>query len=203
MRKIFLWVSLMAIVAGPAVAKPCSVPNDVNNDGVFNADDPKFVLVYLFSGGGAPVCDADANGDGRVDIADPIFMISRLADATCAAATVGNVDGKGLITLVDVHYYLNYLFLGGPPPVPCSRVADANYDGSLNISDAVAITNILDCPGVPGDTNSDELVNEEDAIILLNYLFLGGDEPFPCLEAGDANQDGETNFEDVFVILNN
>ena len=191
----------MAIVAGPAAAQQCNPPYDVSGDGVFNNDDPKFLLVYLFSGGQAPVCDADANGDGQVNIADAIFMIDLLADAACAAAELGNVDGKGFITLVDVNHLLNYLFLNGPPPVPCNDVADANGDGSLSIADAVAITDLLDCPAVPGDSNSDELVNADDATIILEYLFSNGDEPFPCVEAGDFNQDGDTTIIDALGIL--
>ncbi len=202
MRKFFLLVSLMVIVAGSAAAKPCTPPNDVNGDGVFNADDPEFLLEYIFLSGPPPVCDADVNGDDTVDAADAVVMIDLLADAACAAATVGNVDGKGFITLVDVHHLLNYLFLSGPPPVPCDDVADANGDGSLNIADAVAIIDILDCPAVPGDANSDELVNEEDAKIILEYLFLDGDEPFPCEEAGDFDQDDDTDLGDAIGILN-
>lgn len=203
MRKIFLLLSCMLIVAGPALGK-CGVDNDVTGDGVFDQDDPKFLLIYLFDNGAAPVCpgEADANGDGTVDISDPITMLNLLNAAACSAARLGDVDGNGIITLVDVNYLLNYLFLSGPAPVPCVAVGDANGNGSLTIADAVTISSNLDCPGIPGDVNSDELVNEEDAKFILDYLFLGGPAPFPCVDAADFNGDGTVNIADPIGILN-
>lgn len=202
MRKVFLLLSCMLAVAGPAVAM-CGLDNDVTGDGVFDQDDPKFLLVYLFDNGDAPVCpdEADANGNGSVSIADAITMLTLLNDAACAAARLGDVDGNGIITLVDVNYLLNYLFLSGPAPVPCDEVGDANGNGSLSIADALTIAGDLDCPGVPGDVNSDELVNEEDAKLILDYLFLEGAEPFPCVDAADFNQDGTVNLADPIGIL--
>lgn len=60
---------------------------DVNGDSVVNIADGVFLIIYLFSGGPAPLCFAsgDANLDGGLDISDMIFI-------------------------------LFYQFLGGPPP---------------------------------------------------------------------------------------
>ncbi len=202
MRKIFLLVSLMVAIAGPAAAQTCVPAYDVNGDGVFNQDDPKFLLVYLFLGGDDPVCDADANGDGTVDAADAAFMGNILGSDACASATLGDVDENGLITLVDAIYLLNYLFLEGPCPRPCDDVADTNGDGVLTVADALGIVDLLDCPGIPGDSNSDEVVDAVDANIILEYLFNNGDEPFPCLDAGDFNEDGDVTMVDAIEILN-
>ncbi|MEM7352427.1 MAG: dockerin type I domain-containing protein [Acidobacteriota bacterium] len=202
MRKMCFLLSCLLVVASPALGQ-CGLDHDVTGDGIFNQDDPKFLLVYLFDNGAAPVCpgEADANGDGKVTIADPIFMLTLLNNAACSAARLGDVDGNGIITLVDVNYLLNHLFLSGPAPVPCADVGDANQNGSLSIADAVTISNNLDCPGIPGDVNSDELVNEEDAKLILDYLFLGGAAPFPCNDAADYNQDGSVNIADPIGIL--
>ncbi len=204
MRKIFVLLSLMVLIAGSAVAKPCTVTNDVTGDDVFDGDDPKFLLVYLFDGGAAPVCSnqADANGDGQVDASDAVTMINLLNVDDCAAARLGDVDDNNLVTLVDVNYLLNYLFLNGPPPTPCDDPADANFDGTLSLGDAVAITQILDCPGVHGDGNSDERINLADALIVTKYLFVpGSPEPFPCPLASDFNGDGRVDIADMIGIF--
>ena len=61
----------------------------------------------------------------------------------------GNADGK--ITISDVIYIVNYLFKGGPEPIPEVSVGDANCDDKVTVS---------------------------DVIYLINYLFKGG--PAPC-----------------------
>ena len=58
-------------------------------------------------------------------------------------------------------------------------------------------------PEIPferGDVNDDAEINLTDAIVVLNYLFLGGAEP-GCLSAADANDDGELNLTDGVALL--
>ncbi len=62
----------------------------------------------------------------------------------------GDANADGLVNIADAVYLINYLFVGGPPPLPLDA-GDANSDGMLNIA---------------------------DVIYLVNYLFLGG--PPPC-----------------------
>jgi hypothetical protein len=62
----------------------------------------------------------------------------------------GNVNCDGQINVSDVIYIINYLFKGGPSPIPMEN----------------------------GDVNCDGKVNVTDVIYLLNYLFKGG--PQPC-----------------------
>ena len=54
---------------------------------------------------------------------------------------------------------------------------------------------------VRGDTNGNQLVNISDAVVLLGYLFLGG-EPVTCLDAADSNDSGTINVADAAYILN-
>ncbi|MCK4428182.1 MAG: hypothetical protein KAW16_06860, partial [candidate division Zixibacteria bacterium] len=52
-----------------------------------------------------------------------------------------------------------------------------------------------------GDANGDGEINIADVILLVNYLFLDGPEPFP-LEAGDADCSGEVDIADVIFLIN-
>lgn len=75
---------------------------------------------------------------------------------------------------------------------PRFRRGEAVQDGSVNLTDAVAILNYLFLAGaVPGcldsaDTDDNGSVNLTDAIAILNYLFLAGGPPAPPgLECGE------------------
>lgn len=51
-----------------------------------------------------------------------------------------------------------------------------------------------------GDGNGDGVLELTDAIIILNYLFLGGGEP-ACLEAADSDNDASVSLTDGVLIL--
>ena len=70
-----------------------------------------------------------------------------LGDYVC-----GDADGAGEVNVSDAVYVINYIFAGGPAPLPL-EAGDADCDGSVNVSDAV---------------------------YLINYIFNGG--PVPCAE---------------------
>jgi len=61
----------------------------------------------------------------------------------------GDCNRDGNVNSADVSYIINYLFVGGPAPVPLSE----------------------------GDVNCDGNINSADASFLINYLFVGGPEP--------------------------
>ncbi|MBD3218537.1 MAG: hypothetical protein GF310_09700 [candidate division Zixibacteria bacterium] len=52
-----------------------------------------------------------------------------------------------------------------------------------------------------GDANTDQNVNISDAVLTINYIFIGGDPPFP-LESGDTNCDEDVNVSDAVWIIN-
>jgi hypothetical protein len=62
----------------------------------------------------------------------------------------GDANGDGKITVSDVVFLVNYLFKGGPVPLPY----------------------------LSGDANCDTKVTVSDVVYLVNYLFKGG--PPPC-----------------------
>jgi hypothetical protein len=61
----------------------------------------------------------------------------------------GDTNGDGKVTVSDAIYLINYLFKGGPAPVPLES----------------------------GDTNCDGKVTVADVVYLINYLFKGGPVP--------------------------
>ncbi len=52
-----------------------------------------------------------------------------------------------------------------------------------------------------GDANSDGSVNVSDVIYIANYVFIGGNPPFP-LETGNLNCDGAVNISDAVWLIN-
>jgi hypothetical protein len=61
----------------------------------------------------------------------------------------GDANGDGVINSADAVYLINYLFIGGPAPVPLEA----------------------------GDVNGDDTINSSDVVYLINYLFIGGPPP--------------------------
>jgi hypothetical protein len=58
-------------------------------------------------------------------------------------------NGDRQITVSDVVYLINYLFKGGPIPVPKVCLGDANGDGKITVSDVVYLINYLFKGGPP------------------------------------------------------
>jgi hypothetical protein len=55
----------------------------------------------------------------------------------------GDADASGTLTSADVIYLVNYVFKGGPLPLPCAGAGDANCDGGVNASDIITVVNHL------------------------------------------------------------
>ncbi len=56
-------------------------------------------------------------------------------------------------------------------------------------------------PFLRGDGNGDGTVNLSDAVAILGRLFLGQEAP-GCMDAADANDDGAVNLSDPVAVLN-
>jgi hypothetical protein len=65
----------------------------------------------------------------------------------------GDVNGDGVVNVGDALYILNYLFKGGPAPIPSLCVGDVNNDDMVNVGDALYILNWLFKGGPPPDPN--------------------------------------------------
>ncbi|HEQ98746.1 MAG TPA: hypothetical protein ENO22_05330 [candidate division Zixibacteria bacterium] len=58
------------------------------------------------------------------------------------------------------------------------------------------------CQGECGDANNDANVNVSDAVWIINFVFIGGEEPQPVLACGDANNDATVNISDAVWLIN-
>ena len=86
--------------------------------------------------------------DDRRDPRRDIY--AKIVDWDWSNYICGDANGDGVVNSADVAYLINYLFVGGPAPVPLAA-GDANLDGNINSADVA---------------------------YLINYLFVGG--PAPC-----------------------
>jgi hypothetical protein len=56
---------------------------------------------------------------------------------------LGDPNSDGAINVADVIYLVNYLFKGGPVPLPISESGDANCDGKVDVADVVYLVAYL------------------------------------------------------------
>ena len=57
--------------------------------------------------------------------------------------TCGDPNVDAAVNIADAVYVLNYVFKGGPPPMPVIAAGDVNCDISVNIADAVYLINFI------------------------------------------------------------
>lgn len=63
--------------------------------------------------------------------------------------TFGDANGNGIVNVTDVTYLINYIFAGGPAPVPLFITGDVNCDRETNVSDVVYLVNWIYLGGPP------------------------------------------------------
>jgi hypothetical protein len=54
-----------------------------------------------------------------------------------APGITGDPNLDGSITAADIIYMVNYVFKGGPEPLPVAAAGDVNCDGSATASDVI------------------------------------------------------------------
>jgi hypothetical protein len=60
----------------------------------------------------------------------------------------GDVNADGVINAADIVWEINYLFIGGPQPIPL-ETGDVSCDGVINAADVVYLINYLYIAGPP------------------------------------------------------
>lgn len=113
------------------------------------ASDPLFYSRLDYQVGTQPysVASADFDGDGDKDAATTNYLsgsISLFYNLTNIFPfhVCGDADGSGAINILDATFIINYLYKGGPAPVP-GEAGDANGSGTINILDVTALINYL------------------------------------------------------------
>jgi Viral BACON domain len=71
-------------------------------------------------------------------------------------------------------------------------------ESGLNVE---SFKTIVYAAGHTCDANADCLINISDAIWIINFIFVGGDPPLPCI-SGDCNCDSLVNISDAVAIIN-
>ena len=134
------------IVTGPDI--------DVDGDGIINSLDncPDVANPTQTDTDGDGIGDAC---DNCPDVANPLQKDSNddgVGDlcSGCCIGIRGNVNGdpNDLCNVVDLTYYVTYLFNSGAPP-PCDEEADVNADGNRNVVDLTYIVKYLFNSGPP------------------------------------------------------
>jgi len=145
-------------------------PGDLNGDGVldiatgnFNSDSVSILLSkggkdfhvpFLYSVGTEPrfVMTSDFDLDGNIDLVTANRQsrnLSLLTNTTHSDVLFrrSDVDGDGRYTIGDALGVLRYLV--GAAEISCTKSADGNDDGAVNLTDALHITNQLFLRGPP------------------------------------------------------
>ena len=139
---------------------------------------------------------------------------------TCADQTPGDANNDGTIDINDVNYLTNFIYSGGPAPVPLAN-GDANGDCAINVGDIICLTDyisgitscLVDCTCLQPDTTKccygmrgnvdydvDDKVNGNDILYLIAYAFQGGPVP-SCFEEADVNGDSAINGNDILYLI--
>ena len=61
----------------------------------------------------------------------------------CPVSLTGDVDYTAAITAGDIIYLVNYVFKGGPAPLPCAAAGDVNCDGKIVSADVIGLVNYV------------------------------------------------------------
>lgn len=137
----------------------------------------------------------DAGGDGIVDVDDATLITEFLfSGATINCDDAADANDDGVISNQDAIFVLAFVTTGGPPP-PSPGPRGCGPDPT---ADALGC-NSYSCPFIRGDADGNGFVDTNDATAISNFLFAGG--PMPCLDAGDANDDGVVTNQDSIYLL--
>jgi len=69
-------------------------------------------------------------------------LLSQNVDS-CLVDMTGDVNLSGTITSADIIYVVNFIFITGPSPQPCTGAGDVNCSGSVTAADVIGLVNYV------------------------------------------------------------
>lgn len=161
MKKAFLSLILIGLLAAPMSANAITEPFDFNADGKISISDVKAILEYY------SVLQSESTeiANEKIDSDKTLINVSEN----------GDVNSDGLINAQDAHVLLASIYPNGLP------YGDVNNDNTINSSDASMILNaysqtqtsntssLTDDQYIFADVNSDGIVDATDASIVSAY----------------------------------
>ena len=157
----------------------------------------------------------DANCDGCVNVLDVFTMRSILFAGgvqPCGCRDALDANGDLQFTASDVVFLLQYISAAGaPPPFPGPLTCGATTGGLGCVAYPPSVC-ASGCPNVlPGDCNSDLMIDISDPLCLIGFLTTGNPATLPCgngsavhpsnVSLMDWNGDTNVNLADVIAEL--
>jgi hypothetical protein len=179
------WSGFAASVTFPAEYLELARVEEHTRPGVVRIDNPGGFLGMYMNNSRRRV-----GGEGeRVHVATLYFNVKE------AASEQGQVS----LAFEDRAGYLNWLAISYEDNVTSEALPHTSEVSPLFLTHGLLAPQIE--PVVPGDVTADDSLDMTDAIVVLDWLFLGEDRR-RCPEASDYNADGATNLSDVIALLN-
>ncbi|MBN1422888.1 MAG: hypothetical protein JXP34_29190 [Planctomycetes bacterium] len=139
------------------------------------------------------------NAGDAIDIADAVALLDYLFAESAAPACLdaGDVNDSGEADLGDAVYLLSYLFASGPaprPPFPDPGLDPTADDVVCLLEDVIEVRDF-----VRGDVDGDGQVTVADCVRLTSAV-TGPGPALGCPDAGDVNDDGKVDMNDVTAL---
>ncbi len=124
-------IVVIFLLSGVCLAADYQLTCDILSQTGGNGNSANYDLVLSCGGQATPVGTMESPG---YSVGSGYVSVS--------AVLVGDANGDDVINIGDAVYIINYVFRGGPAPIPI-EAADVNCDGKINVGDAVYLVNYI------------------------------------------------------------
>ena len=141
---------------------------------------------------------AFANGD----LETPEVIIPDYNKATIVGVLYGDIDANGVINEQDINAISNYI---NGQQIEINQPLDMNLDGKVDQIDVDLITKKINqnikLPTFCGDIDQNGVLNSEDSIALLYFLYGETELDEVQLCSADLNDDNNIDYDDLHILL--
>jgi len=142
----------------------------------------------------APGDDGNVGQASKYDIR---YSLDSITEENWKAATQIDNEPKPRLAGLTESFIVTGLELDSQYYFGIKTADDANNWSQISNIVRATANNSYVC----GDVSGDGAVSVSDAVIVINYVFMGGEILMP-IQAGDANCDSEVNVSDAIYIMN-